>query len=299
MLCASIDVPGAIISISILMSAPGAGLTVPGGNPESARRHVVPIVTTAAWSHSNRLQQGTRAAKRVEMQADPRHGDGAVSVAPSAEEILARLARMEFSAGSRVTEPSLDDTLPKSKLSDGRSLHSQTSLGLRALRRVSRFLLTVCIGVAATLAWQSYGDAAKETVADWVAQSELSSWLPLARLLSALDVPRRQATPPTPAPAPIIEPGKPEIAPGAPLLGMPQLEAMAQDFATIRQSVEQLAAGQEQLAQDMIKLQSAVQEIEQKTFAPALKPDAGSGPKPQATSPRPRRSAAPIQSTTP
>jgi hypothetical protein len=74
---------------------------------------------------------------------------------------------------------------------------------------------------------------------------------------------------------------------------------MAQDFAAIRQSIELLATGQEHLTQDMVKLQSAVQEIQQKTFAPPLKPDAASGPKPQATSPGPRGSAAPIQATTP
>jgi hypothetical protein len=55
--------------------------------------------------------------------------------------------------------------------------------------------------------------------------------------------------------------------PGAPLPGVPQLEAMAKDFAAVRQSGEQLAAGQEQLAQDMVKLRNAVQEIQQKTFA--------------------------------
>src|SRR5690242_1182065 len=32
-------------------------------------------------------------------------------------------------------------------------------------RRSSRFLIAFCVGVAATLAWQSYGDAARETIA--------------------------------------------------------------------------------------------------------------------------------------
>jgi hypothetical protein len=77
---------------------------------------------------------------------------------------------------------------------------------------------------------------------------------------------------------------------------LPQLEAMAQDLAAIRQSVEQLAASREQLAHDMVKLQSAVQEIEQKTFTPAPKPNAASDRKPQATSPRPRQSI--VQPTT-
>jgi hypothetical protein len=229
-------------------------------------------------------------------QADPPRGGDAVSPAPSAEEILARLAGMEFSAGSPVTEPSLDETFPTKPI-DGRSPHDQPSLGARASRRFTRFLLTMSTGVAATLAWQSYGDAAKQIVSDWVAQSGWSSWLPLAGLPSALDVASGQAARPTPAQMRIMEASRPEAALGPPPGGVPQLEAMAQDFAAIRQNVEQLAAGQEQLAHDMVKLQSAVHEIEQNTFAPAPKPNATSERKPQATAPRPRQST--VRPTTP
>jgi len=40
------------------------------------------------------------------------------------------------------------------------------SLVKRALLALVRFLITFCIGVAATLAWQSYGDAAREMIAN-------------------------------------------------------------------------------------------------------------------------------------
>ena len=241
----------------------------------------------------------TRAANWFDskaMQADPQRGGDAVSLVPSAEEILARLAGMEFSAESRVTEPSLDETFPTAKPIDGRSPHDQPSLAGRALRRFSRFLLIMSIGVAATLAWQSYRDAAKQAVLDWAAQSGWSSLLPLAGLPSALDIASGRATRPPPAQAPTMESSRPEAALGAPPRAMPPLEAMAQDFAAIRQNVERLAAGQEQLAHDMVKLHSAVQVIEQ-TFAAARKPNAGSERKPQATSPRPRQST--VQPTTP
>jgi hypothetical protein len=36
---------------------------------------------------------------------------------------------------------------------------ARPSLGKRTSRTLTRFLITFCIGVAATLAWQSYGDA--------------------------------------------------------------------------------------------------------------------------------------------
>ena len=115
-----------------------------------------------------------------------------------------------------MTEPLLDETFPTTKPIDGRSLHDQPSLGARALRRFSRFLLIMTIGAAATLAWQSYGGVAKQMVLDWVAQSGWSLWLPLAGLPSALDVASRQATRSTPAQGPSMEPSRPEAALGAP-----------------------------------------------------------------------------------
>jgi hypothetical protein len=240
------------------------------------------------------------------MQADSHHGDDALSLAPSAREDLAKLARAgalgtsrssrpaeaAFSAGSRVAEPSLGQTFSLSKPINGRSLREEPSLGRRALRRISRFLLTACIGVAATLAWQSHGDAARQIVVDWAAQRGWSSWLSMVGLPSDLDVARRDVTPPTPAQVPNAEPTRPETVAAAPPIA-PQLEAMAQDSAAIRQRLEQIATTQEQLAQDMVKLQNAVQEIQQKTFAPAPKPNAA-----QATSPGLRRSAVPVRPTT-
>ena len=40
-----------------------------------------------------------------------------------------------------------------------RLLRERLPFGKRVSRAVSRFLITFCIGVAATLAWQSHGDA--------------------------------------------------------------------------------------------------------------------------------------------
>ena len=47
-------------------------------------------------------------------------------------------------------------------LENDRLPNGQPSLRKRALRAISRFLITFCSGVAATLAWQWYGDAARE-----------------------------------------------------------------------------------------------------------------------------------------
>jgi hypothetical protein len=72
------------------------------------------------------------------------------------------LTRPESSAGRWATEPSVDanvrpanDCLP----------NKRPSLGKRASHALARFVITVCIGVAATVAWQSYGGTAREVIA--------------------------------------------------------------------------------------------------------------------------------------
>jgi hypothetical protein len=66
--------------------------------------------------------------------------------------------RAEFSGGPPVTEPSV------AAIHD-RFLSKRPSLGKRASRVLARFLIVFCLGVAATLACQSYGDAARQMIA--------------------------------------------------------------------------------------------------------------------------------------
>ncbi len=68
----------------------------------------------------------------------------------------------DLSPGLRETEPS-PDAAPRPVSSNNDPLPSRrSSVSRRAFRRVTRFLMAACIGAAATLAWQSYGDAAKQ-----------------------------------------------------------------------------------------------------------------------------------------
>ena len=73
------------------------------------------------------------------------------------------LALSEFSKARWAAEPSVDAPLQPTDLdlvaSTPSSLGKQTSFAL------ARFLITFCSGVAATLAWQSYGDAARKMIA--------------------------------------------------------------------------------------------------------------------------------------
>jgi hypothetical protein len=123
------------------------------------------------------------------------------------------------------------------------------SSGRRRSRGPLRFLITFGIGVAATLAWQSYGDAAREMLAS---SSPVLRWLapPAAPIVQ---VASEQAIPPAPA---------------APSPDMQQLKSMSLDLAAVRQSMDQLAAQNQQMAGAVAALQAAQQSILRKVSAP-------------------------------
>ena len=106
--------------------------------------------------------------------------------------------------------------------------NGQPSLGKRASRALSLFLMAFCIGVAATLAGQSsYGDAAREMIANsyphlgWLAPRPLSTTQNAPGMIGL-------------------------AAPAAPSFDQQQVNAMSLD--PIRRSIDQISAGQEQIA---------------------------------------------------
>jgi hypothetical protein len=107
----------------------------------------------------------------------------------------------------------------------------QPSLRKRAPRALSRFLISFCTGVAATLAWWSYGDAARQLIA--------SSYPHLGWLA------------PQPGPAAQNAPNMITfVAPATPSFDQ-QLSAMSLDLNAVRQSIDRIAAGQEQLTRSI------------------------------------------------
>jgi len=72
-----------------------------------------------------------------------------------------------------------------------------------------------------------------------------------------------------------------------------RLEAMAVSLATVREKVEQLAAGQEQMAADIAKLKAAEQEVRQKISA-ALRVPPAPASKPLPTTAPPSRPPMPL-----
>src|ERR1700730_14639168 len=138
------------------------------------------------------------------------------------------------------------------------------SIGRRAVRAFSGFLLTACIG-GAGVAWQSYGDAAKQIIASSAPQHVLTSWMPLEKLgLSAQPAPPAvqaadaNAAPPQPA-APAQT--APEDAAVVLYTESTQLlQSMVRDLASVGQeieqikvSIEQIKASQQQMPRDVAK----------------------------------------------
>jgi hypothetical protein len=122
----------------------------------------------------------------------------------------------------------------------------------------TRVLIAFCIGISATLAWQSYGDVAREIIAERYPQL---AWL----------APQAPIT--LHAPATIVPP----TASADPQ----ELKTMSLGLAAVGQRVDQLTVSQDQITRDItMKLQAAKQEIldrisvlsSQPTTPPARKP---------------------------
>ena len=186
----------------------------------------------------------------------------------------------------------LDGEASERKAIRHRLLAIENEMERLASRGFARYLVATCIVVAAILAWQSYGEAAKQIIATRVPEL---GWSPQTKqmkppVVESKAVPVTQTAPETVAPK----------APTASSFDPEQVQRMVQSFAALRESVQQLAARQESLAalartvdqlaarQDQIvhqidMLQSANQEILEKIPALPL-----SVPFPRA-SPRHRR----------
>jgi hypothetical protein len=123
------------------------------------------------------------------------------------------------------------------------------SIGRGAMRAFIALLLVACIG-AAGIAWQSYGDAAKEMIAAWAPQLALTSSLPPEKPGLA-EQPAPPAVQADAAPAPLAQTAPEDVAPTAAALppeSAQLLQSMARDLATVGQEIEQLKTSQAQMA---------------------------------------------------
>jgi hypothetical protein len=143
------------------------------------------------------------------------------------------------------------------------------SLAKRVSRGLARFVFVFGIGIAATLAWQLYGDAARAMIAN---SSPQLGWL-------------------GPQTAPVVPTASGAVPPVA---ASPELQQLTVGLAFARQSIDQLAAqlaaDHRQLAGDIAMLQADEQEILHKLATPP-RPAAAPARKPDRVTPPPSPSA--------
>jgi hypothetical protein len=128
-------------------------------------------------------------------------------------------------------------------------------------RRFLRFVITLGIGVGGTLAWQAYGDDARQMAA--MAYPEQLGWIAPQAVSTVGAAPGAPAT-------------LAAAAPAAPSLDQQQLNSLTLNLAAVRQSVEQLAtqvaSAQQQMSGEIARLQASEQDILNKIAAPAPRP---------------------------
>jgi hypothetical protein len=139
-------------------------------------------------------------------------------------------------AGLLPVEPSTDPPPVRPPALENDPLpNRQPPVGKRASRALARFLTAFCIGVAATLAWQSYGDAARQIIAN--------SYPQLRWLASQAEL----------------------VAPSFDQ----QLNAMSFKIDAVVESIDQLAAGQEQMARTIDQIVAGQEQMTRTTEQPA------------------------------
>jgi hypothetical protein len=146
-------------------------------------------------------------------------------------------------------------------------------------RRFARFLLAICIGVAGTLAWQSYGDATKQIIAT---RAPELGWSPEAKQMIASWTVGWMKPPAEKTAAEAVASSK---APPVPAIDSTQVQQIAQSLAALRETVGQIAATEDQTSREIARLESAVAELISKFPEPSAQPSAVPARKPAPVQP--------------
>ncbi len=171
--------------------------------------------------------------------------------------------------GRRPVKPS-NHSSRSSSLKHDQVASDRPPVGRRIFRTLARFFIAVLIGVGGTLAWQSYGDAAREMV---IVRAPTLAWL---LSVSTTKPPAVAATSANP---------------------MQQLAPLASNLDVVRRSVEQLAAKQDQLAQNIATLQGVQEDIRQKMSYTPPSPSQQAPSIPQPKPPQPKAQSSAVQSS--
>jgi len=146
-------------------------------------------------------------------------------------------AQSEFSKDSLPVKSLVEVlTTDPADLKNDRFPSGRPSFDRRSPLAFARFLILFCVGVAATLAWQSYGDAARQIIAS---SSPRLGWL-------------------APQPAPPAQNAPDIIALAAPSPDQQRLNAISLDLDAVRQSVDRIAASQEQTTRSVDRIAPSI-----------------------------------------
>ena len=240
----------------------------------------------------------------------------AVAVAPADEELsnllhdaARRLSQAQARAASDVPAgaaiPQVDTTFRPAAVNDVLAPGRLRSIGRGAMRAFAAVLLATGIGVAG-IAWESYGDAAQQMIAQWAPRLALTSSLPPEKpALSAQPAPpvvqAEAANPAPPQPLPPAQTAAPGVAPSAAAESAQLLQSMARDLASVGQeigqlkaSIEQLKASQQQISRDIAKASEAKASEASEMKASETKASEQSL-RPRIAAPLPRPAAAPAR----
>jgi hypothetical protein len=169
----------------------------------------------------------------------------------------------EFSAPSFLVKPSIEAfSIPPAELKNDQPHNGRPSFGKRASLAFTYYMIVFSVGVAATLAWQAYGDVARQLITTAVSAPHQQQ---LNAISLDLDAVRRSID---------------GLA-----IGIGNSIAASQEQTT--RSIDQLKAGLEQMTHEIAKLQAVEQYVLHKNSEPPPRPA-------PAPSPVPRPSQTPI-----
>jgi hypothetical protein len=240
------------------------------------------------------MNPGDEAAVKIVPSERPSSGAAAGSIDQLDEQL--RVSVEALLNLSPPPKPELDDLLSAithhldDEASERRAIHYRLlaienevkKRGSRRPRGFRRYLVAILIGIAAALAWQSYGDSAKQIIAT---RAPDLGWSPEAKQMIAASIqwigwtpagPEKQAPPvvQTASTTPSLDPG--------------QVQQMTQNLAALRQTVEQLAGGQDQMARQITRLEAATAELTAKIPEPPAQPSVAPVRKPTPVPPSSR-----------
>src|SRR6266446_9504629 len=162
----------------------------------------------------------------------------------------------EFSAASVLVKPSVETVAGRpAKVKNDQLTTSRSSLGKRASLAFAYYMIVFSVGIAATLAWQTYGDAARQLI---VPAASAPDQQQLNAMSLDLDAVRRSID------------GL-AIAIGTSI-------ATSQEQTT--HSIDQLTASLEQMTREITKLQAVEQYVLYKNSDPSPRPAPAQVPKP-------------------